>query len=171
MAHARLQLLRQPQPLQLQRHVGRVDRRRAPQLGHDVQQLRPQRHHEPHSHHLGSTGETIHSYPDGLSVTDKGSLASICPGALACTWLFTGPTGRTTETDQRFNENYTFTNVGAAGAYDYESISTHETGHSIGLDHANSSNALTMYFQTSTGTTYARSLAKGDVLGMRARYP
>ncbi len=123
------------------------------------------------SHHLGSTGETIHSYPDGLSVTDKGSLSSMCPGALACTWLFTGPTGRTTETDQRYNENYTFTNVGAAGAYDYESISTHETGHSIGLDHANSSNALTMYFQTSAGATYARSLAKGDVLGMRARYP
>ena len=44
---ARLQLLRQPQPLQLQRHVGRVDRRRTRQLGHDVQQLRPQRHHGP----------------------------------------------------------------------------------------------------------------------------
>ncbi len=123
------------------------------------------------SHHLGSTSETIHSNPDGRSVTDKGDLSSICPGALACTWMFSGANGRTTETDQRYNEDYTFSNVGAAGAYDYQSISTHETGHSIGLDHANSSNALTMYFQTATGATYARSLAKGDVLGLRARYP
>ena len=123
------------------------------------------------SHHLGSTGQTIHTYPDGRSVVDKGSLSSICPGALACAWLFTNASGHTTETDQRYNENVTFSNVGAAGAYDYESISAHETGHSIGLDHANSSSALTMYFQTATGATHARSLAKGDVLGLRARYP
>ena len=44
----RLQLLRQPQPLQLQRHIGRVDRQRSPQLGHDVQQLRLRRHHQSH---------------------------------------------------------------------------------------------------------------------------
>lgn len=123
------------------------------------------------AHHLGSTAETIHSYPDGRSVADRGSLSSFCPGALACTWLFSDATGYTTETDQRYNELYTFTNVGAAGAYDYESVATHETGHSIGLDHGNSSNALTMYFQITAGTTYPRSLAKGDVLGMRARYP
>ena len=104
-------------------------------------------------------------------MTDKGSLASICPGALACTWLFSNEISRTTETDQRYNENFTFSNVGASGAYDYESISAHETGHSIGLDHANSSSALTMYFQIASGTTHARSLAKGDVLGLRARYP
>ena len=30
---------------------------------------------------------------------------------------------------------------------------------------------MTMYFQIASGTTHARSLAKGDVLGMRARYP
>ena len=46
LAHVRLP--RQPQPLQLQRHLGRLDRRRSHELGHDVQQLRPQRHHEPH---------------------------------------------------------------------------------------------------------------------------
>ncbi len=123
------------------------------------------------SQHLGSTSETIHTYPDSRSVTDKGSLASICPGALACAWLFSDASGHTTETDQRYNENFTFSNVGAAGAYDYESISAHETGHSIGLDHANSSSALTMYYQIASGTTHARSLAKGDVLGLRARYP
>ena len=123
------------------------------------------------SHHLGSTAETIHTYPDDRSVVDRGSLSSICPGALACTWLFIDGAGRTSESDQRYNENFTFSNVGAAGAYDYESVAAHESGHTIGLDHANSSTALTMYFQIGSGTTHARSLAKGDVLGLRARYP
>ena len=123
------------------------------------------------SQYVASTGETIHTYPDGASVTDKGSLSSICPGALACTWLFTDAGGHTTETDQRYNEDFTFSNVGADGAYDYQSISTHESGHSIGLYHANSSSELTMFFQTLAGTTYLRSLAKGDVRGLRKRYP
>jgi hypothetical protein len=124
------------------------------------------------SAYVGSTSATIHSYPDGYSITDKGDLASVgCAGALACTWNFTNAAGATTETDQRYNENITFSNVGAAGAYDYESISTHESGHSIGLDHANTSDALTMYYAIRAGTTHARTLAKGDVLGLRARYP
>ena len=124
------------------------------------------------SGYVGSTSNTMHSYPDGYSITDKGDLASVgCAGALACTWNFTNSAGVTTETDQRYNQNITFSNVGAAGAYDYESISTHESGHSIGLDHANTSDALSMYYAIRSGTTYARSLAKGDVMGLRARYP
>jgi hypothetical protein len=124
------------------------------------------------SQHLGSTSATVHTYPDGQSVTDRGDLASVgCAGALACTWLFSNGAGASTETDQRFSQDVTFTNSGAAGAYDYESVATHESGHSIGLDHANSSDALTMYYSIRPGTTYARTLAKGDVLGLRARYP
>lgn len=123
------------------------------------------------SHYLGSTSDTVHSNPDGESITDKGDLSSFCPGALACTWQFDDVNGRAIETDQRFNQDFTFSNVGAAGAYDYESVATHESGHSIGLDHATSSDALTMYPQIPAGTTYVRSLARGDVLGLRARYP
>ena len=123
------------------------------------------------SRHVGSTALTIHSYPDGASVVDKGNLASVgCAGALACTWLFSSG-GASSETDQRYNESISFSNVGAAGAYDYQAIATHESGHGIGLDHANSSNALTMYYAIGSGTTHPRSLAKGDVLGLRARYP
>jgi hypothetical protein len=124
------------------------------------------------SHHLGSTSETIHTNPDGQSITDRGDLSGVgCAGALACTWLFTSGAGVATETDQRFSDDVTFSNVGAAGAYDYESVATHESGHSIGLDHANSSNALTMYWAVSQGSTSSRTLAKGDIMGLRARYP
>jgi hypothetical protein len=122
--------------------------------------------------HQGSTSETIHTVPDGVSVTDRGDLASVgCAGALACTWLFTNGAGVSTETDQRFNEDITFSNVGADGAYDFQAVATHETGHSIGLNHASSSNQLTMYPTIGAGSTGARTLAKGDVMGMRARYP
>jgi hypothetical protein len=124
------------------------------------------------SHYLGSTSAGIHTVPDGQSITDKGNLDNVgCAGALACTWLFTDASGNATETDQRFNEDFSFSNVGAAGAYDYESVATHESGHSIGLGHADSSNALTMYPSIAAGSTTARTLAKGDVMGLRARYP
>jgi len=127
------------------------------------------------SRHLGSTSATAHlNNPDGQSVTDKGSMAGVmgCSiAAIACTIQFTGPNNTAVETDQRFNTRYRYSNAGAAGAYDYQAVTTHETGHSIGLDHANSSSALTMFFQVLTGTTHARSLARGDVRGLRARYP
>jgi len=124
------------------------------------------------SYHLGSTASTIHTYPDGESVVDRGDMAAIgCPGALACTMNFTNGGGATTESDQRYNQNTTFSNVGASGAYDYQSVATHETGHTIGLGHANSSDTLTMFYAIGAGETQSRSLAKGDVVGLRARYP
>ena len=124
------------------------------------------------STYLGSTSAGIHTVADGQSITDRGDLASVgCAGALACTWLFIDGAGNATETDQRFSDDFTFSNVGAAGAYDFESVATHESGHGIGLGHAGSSNALTMYPSITAGSTAARTLAKGDVMGLRARYP
>jgi hypothetical protein len=123
------------------------------------------------SWHLGSTSATIHTYADGASIVDKGSMSAVgCAGALACTWLFMSG-GTAVETDQRYNEAVTWSNVGAAGAYDYQAVATHESGHGIGLNHATASDALTMYPTIGAGTTHARTLAKGDVLGLRARYP
>ena len=124
------------------------------------------------SWHLGSTASTIHTYPDGRSVVDRGNMSSVgCAGALACTYVFTDGAGTIVETDQRYSDSITFSNVGAAGAYDYQAVGTHESGHGIGLNHANSSDALTMFYAVRAGTTHTRSLAKGDVIGLRTRYP
>jgi hypothetical protein len=124
------------------------------------------------SWYLGPTTSTIHTYADGASVVDRGDMAAVgCAGALACTFVFTDAAGTITETDQRYNQDITWSNVGAAGAYDYQSVATHESGHSIGLTHANSSDALTMFYAVRAGTTHARTLAKGDVMGLRTRYP
>lgn len=122
------------------------------------------------SDYLGTTGSGAHSYADGNPVVDKGNMSNIgCGGALACAYVFGGSSY--TETDQRFSDSASFTNTGVSNAYDYQSVATHESGHSIGLGHANSSSHLTMYYQSFTGTTMARTLARGDVLGMRALYP
>jgi len=126
------------------------------------------------SQYLGGTSATIHpDMPDGKSVTDKGPMNTIagCTIAIACTFNFPGDNNTVVETDQRFNSRYAYSNTGAAGRYDVQSIATHESGHSIGLDHADSSSELTMFFQTLTGTKHLRSLAKGDVRGLRTRYP
>ncbi len=126
------------------------------------------------SNYLGGTSATVHpDDPDGRSVTDKGPMTGIagCTIAIACTFNFPGDGNTVAETDQRLNSKYPFSNKGVAGKYDVQSVATHESGHSIGLDHADSSEMLTMYFQSLTGTKRPRSLAKGDVRGLRSRYP
>lgn len=126
------------------------------------------------SKYLGGTSAVVHpNRRDFKSVVDKGPMTGIqgCTIAIACTFNFPGDNNTIVETDQRFNSRYAYSNAGAPGKYDVQSIATHEAGHSIGLDHADSSSQLTMFFQTLTGTKHLRSLAKGDVRGLRARYP
>ncbi|MEY2443385.1 MAG: hypothetical protein QOJ46_2811 [bacterium] len=130
------------------------------------------------SGYLGLTTRRARSAADGLSVIDKGEVANIArcgksTTAVACSWLQPGQdVGPFTENDQRYDDDYTFSNGAArAGAYDYWHISAHESGHSIGLDHSSASPFLTMYPQAAQAATFWRTLALGDVLGMRNIYP
>jgi hypothetical protein len=117
----------------------------------------------------GATSRSVHSQADGRNVVDFGRLADLCgSGAtLACTWTFNRPI---TETDQRYNSAFRWSTTGRAGTYDIESAAAHETGHSIGLGHTSASPFLTMYPQICAGCTRARTLARGDVRGLRAIY-
>jgi hypothetical protein len=121
------------------------------------------------SSYAGRTAGSVHTRADGRSVVDFGRLAGLCgnPATLACTWTFHRPI---TETDQRYNSAYRWSQTGRADTYDVESAAAHETGHSIGLGHTSSSAFLTMYPQICAGCTRARTLARGDVRGMRASY-
>jgi hypothetical protein len=127
--------------------------------------------------YAGTTTTRASTTADGVSVVDKGEVFDLgCgsfpddPVALACTLVFRAGGGYV-ETDQRYDDDSDFTNVAASGAYDYWAAATHESGHSLGLDHASSSSYLTMYPQMSPDDVRERTLARGDVLGMRTIYP
>jgi hypothetical protein len=124
------------------------------------------------SSYRGDFRGSIHTTADGRSMVDFGRLDTTCGNAvtLACTWTFTGAGGRIVETDQRYGSSWRWSTRGSSGTYDVESAGAHETGHSIGLGHAGASPYLTMYQQICAGCTRARTLARGDVRGLRALY-
>jgi hypothetical protein len=117
------------------------------------------------------------AHPDGISTVDKGEVYDLgCgdfpddPRVIACTVNFRAG-GKIVETDQRYDDDARFTNTGASDAYDYWAVSAHESGHSLGLDHVGSSRNLTMYPEMIPGELLQRTLARGDVLGLRTIYP
>jgi hypothetical protein len=117
---------------------------------------------------------------DGTNCVDFGPMGPIgCSGALACATNRAGSDGRSAETDQRYSSDnvYWWTYVTAmpghytSSYYDLYSVAAHETGHSIGLGHTTASSGLTMYPSIGTGQRHWRTLGRGDIRGMRARYP
>ena len=98
------------------------------------------------------------------------------PGVLAsaCTWVNSEPgLDKIKEGDIEVSTSYNWTTNGASSgcsnAYDLESVATHEFGHIFGLNHSNSV-VLTMSPSISKCDNSNRSLAFGDVLGLRQRY-
>lgn len=128
------------------------------------------------SRYVGDSGSRgVHSYRDGVSVYDFGSMSNIgCMStSLACarTW---SSGGSYIETDQRYNSSLSWSSAGASNRYDAQNVGAHESGHSIGLAHVSTSLpkvSLTMRPGSYKGGTWKRTLGRGDILGMRAKYP
>lgn len=73
------------------------------------------------------------------------------------------------DSDIQFNAvGFTWTNTGARGAVDTQSIATHEEGHFLGLDHT-SVRAAVMFASYSGGVV--RNLNQDDIAGVCALYP
>ncbi|MFH0173223.1 matrixin family metalloprotease [Streptomyces cacaoi] len=113
---------------------------------------------------------------DGLSVWDAGDIGGEAV-ATTCSWSRPMPDGpeELLEADVRFNTHeFPFTNRPSGGcthAYDVRSVATHEAGHVFGLGHSGVGHEnLTMYANSFACSTDARTLGKGDILGLRSLY-
>lgn len=127
-------------------------------------------------HEAGIDQEARCTARDGLSVWDAGDLSSDAV-ATTCSWSrpVAGRPDALMEADVRFNiHDYTFTDhpTGTCdNAYDLRSVATHEAGHVFGLGHSGDGHEnLTMYANSYVCSTTARTLGKGDVLGLRSLY-
>ncbi|MFI5872746.1 matrixin family metalloprotease [Streptomyces sp. NPDC051445] len=116
------------------------------------------------------------THRDGLSVWDAGDIGSEVV-ATTCSWSrpMRGHPEQLLEADVRFNtQDFPFTNRPSGGcthAYDIRSVATHEAGHVFGLGHSGAGHEnLTMYANSFACSTDARTLGKGDVLGLRSLY-
>ncbi|MDX3800903.1 matrixin family metalloprotease [Streptomyces sp. AK04-3B] len=121
--------------------------------------------------------ETRCMRPDGLSVWDTGDLGGDAV-ATTCSWSRPAPGGgpeELLEADVRFNtHDHAFTDDPSGActrAYDLRSVATHEAGHVFGLGHSGPGHEnLTMFASSFACSTSARTLGKGDVLGLRSLY-
>jgi Matrixin len=118
----------------------------------------------------------FHNVTDNTNAIDFGNVGNTGCGAavLACTALFSNSNGKALEADQRYATGYywhTYTSSPPATYYDLWSAAAHESGHALGLNHADSEYALTMYKNLSAGDAQHRTLGRGDIRGLRGAYP
>ncbi len=114
--------------------------------------------------------------PDNLNEIYFGSIAE--PGAIAITivWgIFGGPpkSRELVEWDQVYDQvDFQWSANGDANKMDFESIATHELGHTMGLDdlYTDGCSEQTMYGYASEGETNKRTLESGDIAGVRTLY-
>ena len=122
------------------------------------------------------TGCSFHNVVDNMNVIDFGNIGNTVCGStvLACTAIFSDAAGKASEVHQRYATGYywhTYSSSPPGTYYDLWSAAAHESGHALGLNHANSEYAITMYQNLSAGDTQHRTLARGDIRGLRAAYP
>jgi hypothetical protein len=115
------------------------------------------------------------SSPDGQNEAYFANVSSSGSIAVTIVWgIFSGPPSQRqlVEWDQVYDDtDFNWSASGEAGKMDFENISTHELGHSVGLaDLYNSCTQETMYGYAQNGETQKRDLNAGDVAGVASLY-
>ncbi len=113
--------------------------------------------------------------PDNLNEVYFGPIDDPNTIAVTIVWGYFGgfvSQRRIVEWDQIYNTSYQWSSSGEAGKMDFENISTHELGHSVGLIDLYNSSCIdeTMYGYASEGETKKRDLNNGDITGMNQLY-
>jgi hypothetical protein len=120
-----------------------------------------------------TTDGTCKSAGDGRSVTAFGGLPAGTLG-IACIWYRSG--GTATESDVRLNRARKWTvriRDGCVDSWSIEAVTTHERGHTFGLDHVDElmHGNLTMSPQINGPCQKSEArLGRGDVLALRSLY-
>ena len=117
--------------------------------------------------------------PDGFSIIDAGTLAGTRVLAATCAW-YVPHDGRDqiTEADIKFDTSREFLFTlspdakGCDWEFDVESVLTHEVGHAYGMTHVSEATYPRMTMSTATNPCdrSARTLGKGDMLGLESMY-
>jgi hypothetical protein len=114
--------------------------------------------------------------PDGVNEVYFGSIADDGAIAITIVWgVFSGPPKNRVlvEWDQIYDQvDFGWSSSGEAGKMDFESIATHELGHSVGLDdlYTGECSEQTMYGYAANGETKKRTLESGDITGVQELY-
>jgi hypothetical protein len=131
---------------------------------------------------LGASAPTVDALsaetaaPDGLNEAYFGSVSSSGAIAVTTVWgIFSGPAAgrKLVEWDQVYDQvDYDWSTDGSAGKMDFESLATHELGHSVGMGDLYTSSCAeqTMYGYATEGETKKRSLESGDIAGASSLY-
>lgn len=124
---------------------------------------------------LGTASSTLGNQLDYKNEMEFASIDN--PGAIAVTYIwgiFGGPIFQRelVEWDQVYNTAYAWSASGEAGKMDFENITTHELGHSVGMGdlYTSGCNQETMYGYADYGQTNKRDLNIGDIAGINLLY-
>jgi len=127
----------------------------------------------------GSTTETLVADLDSPDDKNEVYFADIdSAGAIGVTivWgIFRGPPSQRelVEWDQVYDDvDFDWSSSGKAGKMDFESIATHELGHSVGLDdlYKDACSEQTMFGFADNGEIKKRNLEAGDIVGVSELY-
>jgi hypothetical protein len=116
------------------------------------------------------------SSTDGKNEVYFGSISDRNAIAITVVWgIFRGPPKQRelVEWDMIFDqEDFDWSTSGEATAMDFESLATHELGHTVGLGdlYESSCSEETMYGYASNGETKKRTLEAGDIKGVQELY-
>ena len=123
--------------------------------------------------YMGSTSVSPSTGSDGVNVIGAANLGQTSTIAL-CTIWYDADSHLISQFDIQYNTAaFPFATNGSPSAYDVQGIGTHELGHTLHLlDLYDSPNSVqVMYGYGARGITHQRTLAWGDIAGIRVIYP